>query len=399
MIEGPLICLNVLQHLQDWESRESFAFSCRSVYDTCLSETLHVPQLTINLCSPKPIATFQSLTVRSLTLTTVADNSSIVSINQIISLLETMSRLQQLTITKPFNHRGIRKLIAYLKPNHYGLELFVPACNFVQFYRRLTVKHSPTLDHKITLLPIDTLRDSSSSSDEEQDGLTKKDYDAYEVPYEVEKAMVGVRKALMTQYITSGRAMLKRRRVSNPFYLDLLIKQNIVNKCSTYQLLSDKNSPPLDLSCLLTKPIDIASIDNIIIPAGIKFIESIVCFRDNWLFITQVDAFVRNDLDIDPCAMDTKLINYPETPVARIIQKSYKRRTWHEVMFLYGRFEFLVTGGIYGNIHDSGLKSFLGASFKIKTPADEDSTTSSTLFSQIIRAPSGNKSVQFKNKN
>ncbi|KAG1464952.1 hypothetical protein G6F56_004979 [Rhizopus delemar] len=295
-----------------------------------------------------------------------------------------MSRLQQLTITKPFNHRGIRKLIAYLKPNHHGLKLFVPACNFTKFYRRLTTKDSPILDHGITLLSIETQGDSSSSSDGEQSSLTKRDYDAYEVPYEVEKALIGIRKALMKPYIENGLAKLKRRRVYNPFYLDLLIKRNLVSKSSTYQLLFNKNSPPLDISCLLNKPIDIASIDNVIISAGRKFIESIVCFKDNWFFITQVDAFVRNAPDIDPCALDTKLIDYPETPAARIIQKSYKRSTWHEMVLLYGRFEFLVTGGIYGNIHDGCLKSFLGASLNVKTSIDEDEA-SPTIY--ILESP------------
>jgi hypothetical protein len=43
------------------------------------------------------------------------------------------------------------------------------------------------------------------------------------------------------------------------------------------------------------------------------------------LFVTQVGAFIRNDPNINLCVIDTKLMAYSQTPIAKILQKSYKR--------------------------------------------------------------------------
>jgi hypothetical protein len=274
---------------------------------------------------------------------------------------------------KPFNHRGIRKLASYLASTHYRLQLLVPEYNFVTFHRRLTAAKT---NHKIVLLAISTSKDTSSSSDGGQPGLIRKDYDDYEIPVQVERSLRAVKRTLMKPYIDSGQVKLKRQRISNPSYIDILIKRNIVNKSCVYRLLDDKVAPPLALSCLITKPVNIDSISDAITSTCSKFIESIIYFEDDWVFVTQLDAFVRNDPDIDPCALDTKLVGYPETPVAKVLSKSYKRSTWNEVVILYGRFEFLVTGGIYSNTKDHHLRSFLGSSFKIKSTIDEDCKTS-----------------------
>lgn len=48
-----------------------------------------------------------------------------------------------------------------------------------------------------------------------------------------------------------------------------------------------------------------SSINNIILSAASKFIEYVSCFGDNYLLVTQLDAFLRNDVDVDNCALDT----------------------------------------------------------------------------------------------
>jgi hypothetical protein len=46
------------------------------------------------------------------------------------------------------------------------------------------------------------------------------------------------------------------------------------------------------------------------------------------------------------------------------------------MVIIYGYFELLVTGGIYSDLNNSGLKSFLGANIKFKNPIKVDSTPS-----------------------
>lgn len=102
---------------------------------------------------------------------------------------------------------------------------------------------------------------------------------------EVENALVGIKYALMKPFIGSGLAKLKQRRISNPLYVELLIKRNVVGKNSAYQSLFDSNSPPLDQTCIIAKPVHIEAINNVSIPAATAFIESIICFDHNWLFV------------------------------------------------------------------------------------------------------------------
>lgn len=68
-------------------------------------------------------------------------------------------------------------------------------------------------------------------------------------------------------------------------------------------------------------------INNTIASVVSTFIESIICFNDYWLLVTQIDAFVRNDTYIDPCAIVTTVMTYSKLPTAKISEKSYKRST------------------------------------------------------------------------
>ncbi|GAA5812882.1 hypothetical protein MFLAVUS_006341 [Mucor flavus] len=376
MLECPEICFNVLKYLQDWPVRENFALTCQSVHSLCLSETLFIPPIAINLCSPTSITFFQSSTVRTFILTdsetAELNNNLDVSIFQIIDLLETLVRLEELTVKVLFNKRAIRKLIASLTVNHRAIRLFVPAASYTYFLKRLS--GPSTIAHKIKLAANIMLHEATSSSSEDEKGvLLKRKYDMYEVPVEVENTLVKMRNTLMKSFVDNGLAKLRKRRISNPLYLDQLMKQNIVNKDSLYVLSSGRGSLPWDQVCFASRPFQLEIINNLITVTATKFIKSVISFDDNWIFVTQLDAFIRNDRDTDPCAIDTDLMTYPETPIVKIVQKSYKRTTWHEMVILYGRLELLVTGGIYGDTKSSSLKSFLGAPLKIKRPTNSDS--------------------------
>ncbi|KAI9254181.1 hypothetical protein EDC94DRAFT_696932 [Helicostylum pulchrum] len=130
-------------------------------------------------------------------------NLSTVSIEKIINILTTTSRVKQLILPEAFSHRGIKKLAHYLKHNHSDLELLVP-------------NYTPALNYNITVLPIRTPIVKSSSSGEEQCGLIEVEHDKYEVPYEVEKALIGVKKTLMWPYIACGQAYFWKHENHNP---------------------------------------------------------------------------------------------------------------------------------------------------------------------------------------
>lgn len=77
-------------------------------------------------------------------------------------------------------------------------------------------------------------------------------------------------------------------------------------------------------------------------------------------------------MHLDPCAINTHTMNYPDTLVVKILQKSFKRTTWRELSIMYGRLELLVTGGIYGSTTGGILGSSLGANLKITKPTSTE---------------------------
>jgi hypothetical protein len=61
-------------------------------------------------------------------------------------------------------------------------------------------------------------------------------------------------------------------------------------------------------------------------------------------------TFIRNGTALDPCAINTYSLSYPTSLVLKVLPKSsYKRITWNEIVIFYGRFELLVTGGVYSD--------------------------------------------------
>jgi hypothetical protein len=78
---------------------------------------------------------------------------------------------------------------------------------------------------------------------------------------------------------------------------------------------------------IIARPININEIEGILVPVSRKFIQSLICVGDYYIFATQIDAFIRNDSEVDPCALDTINVAYPVAPIAKVLQKSFKRTT------------------------------------------------------------------------
>ncbi|KAF1805834.1 hypothetical protein V8B55DRAFT_1062574 [Mucor lusitanicus] len=63
-------------------------------------------------------------------------------------------------------------------------------------------------------------------------------------------------------------------------------------------------------------------------------------------------------------------------PTAVLLQKSNKRIAWHELVMMYGRLEFLVTGGFWWYKDSNSMNAFLGANIQVIVPA---ATTTSPI--------------------
>ncbi|CEG82954.1 hypothetical protein RMATCC62417_16942 [Rhizopus microsporus] len=132
-----------------------------------------------------------------------------------------------------------------------------------------------------------------------------------------------------------------------------LSKQNIIRSAYKKNSLDDLYLLPIS-----TKD-DVDTAINNVAP---NLLESIICFKDNWVFVTQFEVYYRNNKDIDSCALVTTSNKYYETPTATIKTKSEKGNTWYELSVFWKRFEFLVTGGVTGSNESSNIIQFLGPS-------------------------------------
>lgn len=63
-------------------------------------------------------------------------------------------------------------------------------------------------------------------------------------------------------------------------------------------------------------------------------------------------------------------------PTAVLLQKSNKRIAWHELVMMYGRLDFLVTGGFWWYKDSNSMNAFLGANIQVIVPA---ATTTSPI--------------------
>jgi hypothetical protein len=115
----------------------------------------------------------------------------------------------------------------------------------------------------------------------------------------------------------------------------------------------------LDERCLIEIPVSIDALNDLVENVSVSLIESILMICGYWFLATQIDTFIRNGTALDPCAVNTYSLSYPTSLVLKILPKSsYKRITWNEIVILYGRFELLVIGGVYGELDDPVINAF-----------------------------------------
>ncbi|GAN08494.1 hypothetical protein MAM1_0207d08006 [Mucor ambiguus] len=103
-----------------------------------------------------------------------------------------------------------------------------------------------------------------------------------------------------------------------------------------------------------------------------KFLEGIaISSKGSFIFITEVEAYLRASQSIDDCANSTITLGFPVKPLFVIEQKREFRNQWLEAKIYYGKFEFLVTGCVYGNVNSTEVQAVLGASLG-KAQVNED---------------------------
>ncbi|OAD07233.1 hypothetical protein MUCCIDRAFT_107835 [Mucor lusitanicus CBS 277.49] len=109
--------------------------------------------------------------------------------------------------------------------------------------------------------------------------------------------------------------------------------------------------------------------DEFVAVVGGRLVESLaVSHKGSWIFITEVEAYMRGAKDVDDCANTTITVNYPETPRFVVEQKREYQNQWYEAKVYFKHFEFLVTGCLCGTYDDDDLQAFLGASLGNHVP-------------------------------
>lgn len=193
----------------------------------------------------------------------------------------------------------------------------------------------------------------------------------------------------MKHYVDNGQAKLKKhyglKSSLELVRLQPLVTQNLIGQHSTYLPINDVRFPKFDCSCIYQKPTYMEFVTSQIQSTANNLIESVICFSDLFILVTQVDVFIRNDVEVDPCATETYSMSYPGSPVAKVLQKSFKRVTWYELAIFYERIELLVAGGIYGYISGGDLKYFFYANLKLTKPIDVD-TPGTVLLVRPVRS-------------
>lgn len=119
------------------------------------------------------------------------------------------------------------------------------------------------------------------------------------------------------------------------------------------------------------------NIKNIISP---KLLEAVIVFQKNWVFVTQFEAYYRNNSYIDESAMITLMDKYPSSLVAKMKNKTEKGKSWFEISIFWGRFEMLLTGGICGSKISNDAVSLLGPNVPLKELVDGDSLASENIY-------------------
>jgi hypothetical protein len=95
--------------------------------------------------------------------------------------------------------------------------------------------------------------------------------------------------------------------------------------------------------------------------------------NNNWVYITQLEAYVRNNTQIDDWAISTRSIPNYDSPRFRVERKTEFRNEWLEISFFWRNVELLVTGGLHGTMDSEIIYGFLGPSFPPTTFSRDDS--------------------------
>ncbi|KAF7730268.1 hypothetical protein EC973_002511 [Apophysomyces ossiformis] len=159
------------------------------------------------------------------------------------------------------------------------------------------------------------------------------------------------------------RDMLRSVKRLREEYFDKYEETSVIPKALTNEEIVDKNNyiqnklgdVPLEE---MAKKEDIDGVINDILAP--EFLESVLLFDRNWVFVTQFEVYYRNNDVIDPSAMWNSKDRYYDSPVATVKPKNERGRSWYEVSIFWKRFELLVTAGLTGAKNDSSIVSFIG---------------------------------------
>lgn len=115
-------------------------------------------------------------------------------------------------------------------------------------------------------------------------------------------------------------------------------------------------------------PMKKEDVDVIMMDLSSLIIESVLIGETTWCLVTQFELYLRDLNAIDDYAIEQDY-PYPDTPVALVHTKSEKGRIWKELSIYWGRYELLITGGLYGTKNGiDGINAFLGPSLPKTSP-------------------------------
>ncbi|KAI8141672.1 hypothetical protein BJV82DRAFT_580318 [Fennellomyces sp. T-0311] len=257
---------------------------------------------------------------------------------------------------------------------------------------------------------IDTFEgfDDERSDDEDEDGerefnnlqdtdegcfsiraITKRPHiDYFDTPSPVKRQRVSFEQDLKSLYVDRGLAQLRNHPLTTLTTLPKALDKLIVKGTTYHRLMK-----PVDDAETLAVRLSLTTIhDQVVHDHAEQLIECVLLSDHAWAFVTCVDAFVMNDLDIDDCAMQGT-DEHAERAQALIIDKNLYGTKWKELVVKWGRMEFLVQAAFYGERANTKVYSFLGSSipraavqtfdsqqFKVLVPLEPVETVASIRF-------------------
>lgn len=90
--------------------------------------------------------------------------------------------------------------------------------------------------------------------------------------------------------------------------------------------------------------------------------ESIITNGNDFVMVTQFDIFLSNQSGLDDCAYPVDN-QYLTSFIVGLKQKARFKATWNELIIQNGKYQILVTGGLFLTYGNSTWQPFLGSSF------------------------------------